>query len=90
MTAMMDVLSGALRTAWRPRLEKECEKRCKEAGFEAAAEGFDQKDAGVHPAAHDVDCGAIVGESGALGGDDLQIGDEAAGVAVGRKLDPAR
>ena len=48
----------------------------------AAAEGFDEQDGGVHAAAQDVDVVALVVECGGLRGDDLQIGVDAADVAV--------
>jgi hypothetical protein len=44
----------------------------------AAAESFDEEDAGVHAAAEDVDVIALVVERGGLGGDDLQIVVDAA------------
>ena len=48
----------------------------------ASAEGFDEQDAGVHLAAHDVDVVALVDERGGLRGDDLKVGVDAADVAV--------
>ncbi len=48
----------------------------------AAAEDLDEEDAGVHAAAQDVDVVALVVERGGLGGDDLQVGVDAAYVAV--------
>ncbi len=51
-------------------------------GGPAAAEGFDEEDGGVHAAAHDVDVVALVGEGGVLRGDDLEVGVDAADVAV--------
>ncbi len=52
------------------------------AAFQPAAEGFDEQYAGVHLAAHNVDVVALVGECGGLGGDDLEVGVDAADVAV--------
>ena len=48
----------------------------------AAAERFDEQDGGVHATAQDVDVVALVVECGGLRGDDLQIGVDAADVAV--------
>ena len=48
----------------------------------AAAQRLDEQHAGVHPPPHDVDVVALVVEGGVLRGDDLQIGVDAADIAV--------
>jgi len=52
----------------------------------AAAESFDEEDAGVHAAALDINVVAFVLESDGLGVDDLEIGIHSALVAVGEEL----
>src|SRR5208283_3418791 len=47
-----------------------------------SAQGFDQKDGGVHPAGQEIDRGPLVAQSGALRGDDFEISHQSALVAV--------
>ena len=53
----------------------------------AAAQGFDQQDAGGHAAGQHVDVGALVAECGALGGGDFQVVGYAAFVAAVGKIE---